>query len=186
MVFAKMDNNPPISADELQIEFDRLKEVFRGDNSFAKFDASTDMMRLISRYLSHNVESIDVEPITTVLGEYARIANGGEPEFIKSQKSGGGRPSNPVSQIHSASIVASVDILAKNGYSVSEATRFVAEELGRKERTVKQLRSDFNRRQMLPEIENFKRQQSSFIFASEKDAKIHVLALLAMVKADVK
>ena len=73
-----MDNNPPISADELQIEFDRLKEVFRGDNSFAKFDASTDMVRLISRYLSHNVESIDVEPITTVLEEYARIANGGE------------------------------------------------------------------------------------------------------------
>ena len=91
-----------------------------------------------------------------------------------------------MSQIHSASIVASVDILAKNGYSVSEATRFVAEELGRKERTVKQLRSDFNRRQMLPEIESFKRQQSSFISASEKDAKIHVLALLAMVKANMK
>ena len=28
MVFAKMDNNPPLSADELQIEFDRLKEIF--------------------------------------------------------------------------------------------------------------------------------------------------------------
>ena len=62
----------------------------------------------------------------------------------------------------------------------------MAEELGRKERTVKQLRSDFNRRQMLPEIENFKRQQSSFIFVTENDAKIHVLALLAMVKAAVK
>ena len=88
--------------------------------------------------------------------------------------------------MHSASIVASVDILAKNGYSVSEAIRFVAEELGRKERTVKQLRSDFNRRQMLPEIESFKRQQSSFIFVTENDAKIHALALLAMVKAGVK
>lgn len=186
MVFAKMDNNPPISADELQIEFDRLKEVFRGDNSFAKFDASAEMMVLISRYLSNNIQSIDVEPITTVLEEYARIANGGKPEFIKSQKSGGGRPRDPGNQMHSASIVSSIDILAKNGYSVTEAIRFVAEELGRKERAVKQLRSDFNRRQMLPEIENFKRQQSSFIFASEKDAKIHVLALLAMVKADVK
>lgn len=181
-----MDFNPPIYADELQIEFDRLKEVFRGDNSLAKFDASADMMRLISRYLSNNIESIDVEPIMTVLEECARIANGGEREFIKSQKSGGGRPNNPVGQIHSASIVASVDILAKNGYSVSEATRFVAEKLGCKERTVKQLRSDLTRRQMLPEIENFKRQQSSFIFVTANDAKIHVLALLAMVKADVK
>jgi len=181
-----MDYNPPISADELQIEFDRLKEVFLGDNSFAKFDASADMMRLISRYLSNNIESIDVEPIMTVLEEYARIANGGESEFIKSQKSGGGRPNKTVSQIHSASIVASVDILAKNGYSVSEAIRFMAEELGRKVRTVKQLRSDFNRRQMLPEIENFKRQQSSFTFVTENNAKIHVQALLAMVKANVK
>ena len=60
-MFAKMDNNPPISADELQIEFDRLKEVFRGDNSFAKFEASAEMMVLISRYLSNNIQSIDVE-----------------------------------------------------------------------------------------------------------------------------
>ena len=44
-----MDYNPPISADELQIEFDRLKEVFCGDNSFAKFDALAEMMVLISR-----------------------------------------------------------------------------------------------------------------------------------------
>jgi hypothetical protein len=44
-----MGNNPTISADELQIEFDRLKAVFRGDNSFAKFDASAEMLVLISR-----------------------------------------------------------------------------------------------------------------------------------------
>ena len=117
-----MDNNPPISADELQIEFDRLKEVFRGDNSFAKFDASAEMMVLISRYLSNNIQSIDVEPITTVLEEYARIANGGKPEFIKSQKSAGGHPSDPGKQMNSASIVSSIDILAKNGYSVTETS----------------------------------------------------------------
>ena len=56
-MFAKMDNNPPISAGELQIEFDRLKEVFRGDNSFAKFEASVEMMVLISHYLSNNIAS---------------------------------------------------------------------------------------------------------------------------------
>ena len=65
-MFAKMDNNPPISADELQIEFDRLKEVFRGDNSFAKFEASVEMMVLISHYLSNNIQSIDVEPTVDV------------------------------------------------------------------------------------------------------------------------
>ena len=54
-----MDNNPPIYADELQIEFDMLEEVFRGDNSFAKFEASAEMMVLISRYLSNNIQSID-------------------------------------------------------------------------------------------------------------------------------
>lgn len=81
-----MDYNPPISADELRVEFDKLKEIFRGDNSSAKFDASADMMVLISRYLSNNIQSIDVEPITNVLGEYARIAEGRKPEFIKPDK----------------------------------------------------------------------------------------------------
>jgi hypothetical protein len=81
-----MDYNPPISADELKVEFDRLKEVFLGDNPSAEFDASADMMVLISRYLSNNIQSIDVEPITSVLGEYATIAEGRTPEFIKPAK----------------------------------------------------------------------------------------------------
>ena len=100
-----MDNNPPISADELQVEFDRLKEVFRGSNSFAKFDASAEMMVLISRYLSNSIQSIDIEPITTVLAEYARIANGGKPEFIKSQKSEGGCPRQLYNRVEVALIV---------------------------------------------------------------------------------
>jgi len=186
LVFAKMDNNPPISADELKVEFDKLKEVFRGDNSSAKFDASADMMVLISRYLSNNIQSIDVEPITTVLGEYARIAEGRKPEFIKPAKGRVGGAKRPIEQMHSASIVASIDILAKNGYSVAEAVRFVAEKLGREAHKIENLRSDFNRRQMIPEIENFKRQQSALNFLSEKDAKIHVQALLAMFKPDLK
>ena len=59
-MFAKMGNNPPISADELQIECNRFKEVFRGDNSFAKFDASAEMMVLISRYLSDAVTNMEM------------------------------------------------------------------------------------------------------------------------------
>lgn len=82
--------------------------------------------------------------------------------------------------------MASIDILAKNGCSLAEAVRFVAKKLGREAHKIENLRSDFNRRQMIPEIENFKRQQSSLNFLSEKDAKIHVQALLAMVKPDLK
>ena len=89
------------------------------------------MMVLISRYLSNSIQSIDVEPINTVMGEYARIANGGKSEFIKSHKAEVGHPKRSMKQIHSARIVASADILAKDGYSVSEAIRFVAEKLGR-------------------------------------------------------
>lgn len=43
-----------------RLKLDRLKEVFRGDNSFAKFDALTEMMVLISRYLSNNNQSMNV------------------------------------------------------------------------------------------------------------------------------
>ena len=181
-----MDNNPPISADELKSEFDKFKGVFIGSESVAKFNASAQMMVLISRYLSHNIKAIDVYPITSVLGEYSRIAEGGAPEFIKSQKEGGGRPVDTTNQIHSASIVSAIDILSKYGYSVSKAIGFVATVLEREERKIKQLRADFNRRKMNPDVENFKRQQSSLIFVSERDAKGHVLGLLAIVKAGIK
>lgn len=181
-----MDYNAPISADELKHEFDRLKSVFVGSDSEAKFNAAAQMMVLISRYLSHNIEEIDVFPITSVLGEYARISEGGEPEFIKSYNKEGGRPALSSYQIQTASIVASIDILSKYGYSVAEAIRFVATELGRKEKQIKQLRSDFNRRSVDANVEQFKRQQVALDFASEKDAKIHALVLLEMVKNQPK
>ena len=84
-----MDANPPISAEELKAEFDKLSEIFLGHSTDEKFNAASKMMVLISRYLSHNIQSLDTFPITTVLGEYARIASGGKPEFIKSQKEEG-------------------------------------------------------------------------------------------------
>ena len=180
-----MDANPPISADELKAEFDKLSEIFHGHSTNAKFIAASEMMVLISRYLSNNIQSLDTYPITTILGEYARIANGAKPEFIKSQKEeGGGRPVDITNQIHSASIVAAIDILSKYDYSVSKAIGFVARVLRREKKKIKQLRADFNRREMHPDVENFKRQQSSLIFASNSDAENHVLALLAMIKAN--
>lgn len=85
--------------------------------------------------------------------------------------------------MHRASIVAAVDILSKNGYSVAAAARFVAQVLGRSEDQITQLRKDFNRREVLNEAEEFKRTQLGYVFISEHHAKIHVLALLEMVKA---
>ncbi|MEK9532627.1 MAG: hypothetical protein VW162_06970 [Alphaproteobacteria bacterium] len=181
-----MDYNAPISADELKHEFDKLKSVFVGSGSEAKFNAAAQMMLVVSRYLSHNIKEIDVFPITSVLGEYARISEGGEPEFIKSYKEERGRPALSSSQIQTASIVAAVDILAKHGYSVLEAIRFVAAELGRKEKQIKQLRSDFNRRSVDAGVEKFKREQVALKFASDNDARIHALVLLEMVKNQPK
>ena len=181
-----MDYNAPISADELKHEFDKLKSIFVETDAEAKFNATAQMMVLISRYLSQNIEELDVFPITSVLGEYARIAEGGEPEFIKSHKEEGGRPALSSSQIKTASIVAAVDILSKHGYSVLEAIRFVAAELGRKEKQIKQLRSDYNRRSVDAGVEKFKREQVALKFASDKDAKIYALVLLEMVKNQLK
>lgn len=187
-----MDYNPPISADELKSEFDNLKNVFIGSDTDAKFKATEDMMLLISRYLGNNIHSLDVYPITAVLAELARMQNGGKPEFIHSQKkpstcdsekNTGGHPLYPLDHMHRASIVAAVDILSKNGFSVAEAVRFVAQELGRSEDQITQLRKDFNRRKPLKEAEEFKRIQLGFVFNSEHHAQIHVLALLEMVKA---
>lgn len=179
-----MDANPPISADELKAEFDKLSEIFLGHSADAKFNAAAEMMVLISRYLSNNIRYIDVYPINTVLAEYARIAGGGAPEFIKSQKEGGGRPVDISNQNHSASIVAAIDILSKYDYSVSDGLELVAKVLGRDEKKIKQLRADFNRREKHPDVEAFKRQQSSLIFSSKSHAENHVSALLAMVKAN--
>ena len=181
-----MDANPPISAEELKAEFDKLSEIFLGHSTDEKFNAASKMMVLISRYLSNNIQSLDTFPITTVLGEYARIANGGKPEFLKSQKEEGGRPIIPSHHLHIASIVAAVDILSSYGSSVADAIKFAAENLGLQEIQVEQCRADFNRRNMLEKAKEFKRQQTSFVFASEHDAKAHALALLAMVKANQK
>ncbi len=68
-----MDFNPPISAEELKNEFDKLKEVFLGTDSEAKFDAASNMMVLMSRFLSNNIHALDVYPITMVLAEFERI-----------------------------------------------------------------------------------------------------------------
>ena len=81
-----MDKNKQILTDEFNNEFNRLKEVFIGSGSEAKFNASAETLALISRYLGYNTRSFDFYPITTVLGEYAKIIEGGKPEFIELQK----------------------------------------------------------------------------------------------------
>lgn len=78
-----MDINPPISAEELKNEFDKIKQVFLSADSEAKYNAAAKMIVLITRYLGNNIQSLDVYPITMVLEEFARISEGGEGRVFK-------------------------------------------------------------------------------------------------------
>ena len=66
------------------------------------------MMVFISRYLSENIQSIDFEPITTVVGDEVKIAKSGKPGSIKSHNSELGRPKTCTKLPHSDSILAEV------------------------------------------------------------------------------
>ena len=99
-----VDHNPPISANELKIEFGKLKKAFNSDSPSDKIDATADMLVLVSRYLGNNIPSFDATPISIVLGEIAHIRNCGEPDFIKSEKTEGGRPKDVVNQMKTAPI----------------------------------------------------------------------------------
>ena len=177
-----IDHNPPISASELKVEFDKLKKVFYGDSPSDKIDATGDMLALITRYLGNNIPSFDAKPISIVLEEIAHIRNGGEPDFIKSEKTEGGRPKDVVNQMKTASIVVAIDIMSKNGCTVAESIGFVAKKLGYTAAQIKQLRADFNRRKMLPAVEEFKRKQTSIHYDSDTDVLAHVTTLLKQAK----
>ena len=177
-----VDHNPPISANELKIEFGKLKKAFNSDSPSDKIDATADMLVLVSRYLGNNIPSFDATPISIVLGEIAHIRNCGEPDFIKSEKTEGGRPKDVVNQMKTASIVVAIDIMSRNGCTVAESIGFVAKKLGYKEAQIQQLRADFNRRKMLSDVEEFKKEQSSIDYNYDTDVMAHVLNLLNQAK----
>ena len=175
-----------ISNDELKERFDYFSSVFKSDDATDKFGASANMLLLLSNYLSQRIDDFNVYPFTAVLQEFALIDNGNEPTFIKPEESKKGRPQNSTVQINTASIIAAVDILSGNGYSVTGAITYAANYLGLKESQVEDMRSNFNRRPKLEEAKNLKRDAAKRVFPSQEAAKDFANSLLELAKISLK
>jgi hypothetical protein len=175
-----------ISDDELKERFDNFSSVFKSDDAADKFIASARMLRLLSDYLSQRIDDFDVYPFTAVLQEFALIDNGNEPTFIKPEESKMGRPQNSTVQINTASIIAAIDILSDNGYSLSDAKSYVAKYLDIKVSQVKDMRSNFNRRPKLEEAKNLKHDVAKRVFPSQEAAKDFANSLLELAKISLK
>ena len=136
-----IDESPSFTERELKAAFDYYSEIFNSDDVEKKMAAASTMLFQLEKFLRDRINGLDTSPIISLLEEFAQIEKGNEPKFIKSYKLGSGQPPDVVEQLKAADIVASVDILSKYGYSVSEATKFVALKLRRKPTHIKNLRS---------------------------------------------
>jgi len=181
-----VEEDKVISDDELREQFDYFSSVFQSDDAYGKFTASAKMLLLLSDYLSQRIDDFDVYPFTAVVQEYAFIENGNEPTFIKPEEPKKGRPQNSTVQISSASIIAAVDILSGNGYSVSDAITYAANYLGLKESQVEDMRSNFNRRPKLEVVKDFKRDEAKREFPTQQAAEVHAKSLLKLAKISLK
>ena len=175
-----MSNETPKTDEELRGKFESYKEIFKSDDANEKFNATADMMRVVSSYLSKNVEGIDIWPITMVMAEYARIGQGVLPEFIKPANKNAGRSFIPLKNMHEASIVAAIQILQKHGFKLIEAFEFAATKSNFTVSQLRQLRKDFNRRKRMPEATQYLFEQSNLEFASQIELENYVLALIEM------
>ena len=181
-----IDESPSFTESELKAAFDYYSEIFNSDDVEKKMAAAATMLFQLEKFLRDRIDGLDTSAIISLLEEFAQIEKGNEPKFIKSYKLGRGQPPDVVEQLKAADVVASVDILSKYGYSVSEATKFVALKLRRKPTHIKNLRSDFNRREKLPQALERKRERARTDFSSKKDAENYVVALLKQVNKKPK
>lgn len=173
-----MSLDEPITEEELRHEFSALGEIFRSAGDVDKFGASAKMMRLISRYLSSNVEGIDVSPITLLLAEYAKIQEGRKPDFIKPAAKIVGKNFDPKKNMYIASISAAVTILKNNGYTVNRALIIVANLAEKSPKQIDQLRKDFSRREVWPDSRKFFIEQINLKFDSTEHAENHAKSLI--------
>ena len=79
------------------------------------------------------------------MAEFANIAEGGEAEFIRSKESKPGHPVNPLDNLSQASLIASIEILMRNGFKLSDAFMYVADRCWLNETQLLQLRKDYGR-----------------------------------------
>ena len=149
-----------MTPDELRTKFDDYRELFLTGDSETKLIAANDMLAAISRYLYEHVDNIDVWPITMVMAEYAKIGSGGSPDFLKPTLQQIGRPVDQAKNLNDANLVASVNILIKHEFSLSEALEFVAARSWLNVDQLDQLRKDFNRRRRNKEITDYYSQKS--------------------------
>lgn len=118
---------------------------FQGWWCEGKFNATSDMMRVVSSYLSKNVDGIDIWPIKMIMAEFANIAEGGEAEFIKTKGNKPGHPGNPLDNQSQASLIAWIDILKQHGCESPDAFTYVTDRCWLTKKQLVQLRKDYGR-----------------------------------------
>jgi len=176
----QMNDATPMTDEELREKFESYTEIFKGDDASEKFNATADMMRVVSSYLSKNVEDIDIWPITMVMAEFANIAKGGQAQFIKNQDSKVGRSFDPLHNMNQASLVAAMEILHRNGFKVSDAINYVADRSWLKKVQLAQLRKDYSRGKKWDVSRDWAFEESRREFNSKQEARNHVDSLLTM------
>ena len=169
----------PITIEELQVEFEKISEIFSNGSAEQRFEATATMLRLFSRYFSSNIQDFDIFPLTSVLSDLAAIEIGRSAIFIKTHQKVEGKNPDPRIHMYNACISAAVIILSRNGYSkITEAERYVGKIASLKQNQVHQIRSDFGSRGTTKEIESYYIEQINLKFSTIEDAENHAKALI--------
>ena len=132
-----------ISEEEMRLAFDLLALELLHNNSEQKLNSVGAMLRLMSRYLRQEIDGIDTTAILLTLEELTNISQNGTPSFIRPSTKKSGRPQLTTENFQLASIAAAVEVLNSDGWTVKDATRFVAERTGLSSSRVAQIRKEF-------------------------------------------
>lgn len=135
--------NKSLTKNDIKNAFELYSTEMQGSNAHSKLNASGEMLSLLSNYLSQQISDIDTTALLILLEELANISGGNEPEFVKSNKSNLGRPVKLGDNIRYAAIVAAIEILTANGYSLKDAVRKATELSGYDSTRLRQIRKEF-------------------------------------------
>jgi len=176
-----MNFDEPISDDELRQEFDKISDIFCNGTPEQKFNATGEMLRLMSRHFSSTVPGRDCFPLTALLSDLATIESGREPSFLKTHQNVEGKNPDPRIHMYYACISAAVIILRMHGYKLVEAERYVAKIASLKPNQVRQIRSDFGHRDIIEDVHKYYVQQINLEFQTTNDAEKHIFALVTPI-----
>jgi len=176
-----MNSDASINDEELREEFEKISEVFSNGSPEERFEATSSMLRLISRYLASNIKEVDVFPITSVLSDLATIEIGREPSFIKTHQEVKGKNPDPRMHMYYTCISAAVIILTRHGYDVGKAEEYVADLASLKKSQVHQIRSDLGSRGTSSQFKQYYVEQINLEFQTTDDAEKHIYALVTPI-----